>query len=73
MEAGEYAAAVTAATGMLFRDGERRTTGEPIHEIVGPHREAIAPIRFIERPKPLDCAAIEANPGRILPLVPNKR
>lgn len=39
-------------------------------EIVGPHREVITPIRFIERPTPLDCALVEANPGRILPLVP---
>jgi hypothetical protein len=41
-------------------------------EIVGPNRYLL-PIGFIERRKPLDCAAIEKSPGRILPLTPPKR
>jgi hypothetical protein len=42
-------------------------------EIVGPNRDALLPISFIERRKPLDCAAIEKSPGRILPLTPRQR
>jgi len=44
-----------------------------VMEIVGPGREALQPISFVERRKPLDCDAIEDNPGRILPLTPRQR
>jgi hypothetical protein len=43
-------------------------------EIVGPNRDALKRIAFVERQRtPLDCAMIEENPSRILPLTPQRR
>ena len=41
-----------------------------LQEIAGP-REGLYPIAFVKRPR-IDCAGIEKNPARILPLVPRE-